>query len=157
MADFSLLPPKIRSTRISHAQLINDKVDGPVIDIGCSVGRTSYELANFFNEPVPGIDLNFAMLKTAAMISEHGRITYCKRREGMVYERKSFPVTFENSSMVDYWVCDAASMPFPGNTFSLAVSLNVLDCLWSPYNHLEELSRILAPHAKAIIATPFYW
>ena len=42
---------------------IKDEIHGPVIDIGCSVGRTSFEVANRYDELVLGIDLNFDMLK----------------------------------------------------------------------------------------------
>lgn len=131
--------------------------EGPVIDLGCSVGRTSFELAGKLDKMVLGVDLNFGMLKTAASILEKGLASYPQRRGGIVFERKTFPAIFEKSEMVDFWVCDATALPFSNEAFALGVSLNVLDCIASPYEHLRELSRILAPEGKAIISSPYDW
>jgi SAM-dependent methyltransferase/uncharacterized protein YbaR (Trm112 family) len=132
-------------------------VKGPVIDIGCAVGRTTFELAHACDEIVLGIDLNFAMLKTAATILEKGYVTYPRRCGGIAFERRSFPAAFENTANVDFWVCDAAALPFSGKTFSAGVSLNVLDCVWSPFDHVKELGRILIPGGNAIVSTPYDW
>lgn len=132
-------------------------VAGPVLDIGCSVGRTTFELAEKFTGPVLGIDLNFSMLKTAANVLRRSEIEYPRRREGVVYERVSFPVSFDHTWRADFWVCDAAALPFAGGAFALAAGLNVLDCVWSPYHHLQELARVLGPGARAIVSTPYDW
>ncbi|MEN6375667.1 MAG: methyltransferase domain-containing protein [Smithella sp.] len=137
--------------------LVPEGLGGCIVDIGCSVGRTTFELASQSDGLVLGIDLNFGMLKVAKDIVDKGRITYPLRREGIVYERRSFPVSFANLSRIDFWVCDAAALPFGREVFSDAVSFNVLDCLWSPNEHLREISRILQPQGKAIISTPFDW
>ncbi len=137
--------------------LLKERLGGCIVDIGCSVGRTTFELANQSDGLVLGVDLNFGMLKVAKDIINKGRITYPLRREGIVYERRSFPADFKNLSRIDFWVCDAAALPFGREAFSGAVSFNVLDCLWSPNEHLREISRILQPQGEAIISTPFDW
>jgi len=137
--------------------LVPEGLGDCIVDIGCSVGRTTFELASQSDGLVLGIDLNFGMLKVAKDIVNKGRITYPLRREGIVYERRSFPADFKNLNRIDFWVCDAAALPFEGEVFSSAVSFNVLDCLWSPNEHLREISRILQPQGKAVISTPFDW
>ncbi len=132
-------------------------VAGPVIDIGCSVGRTSFALAHAIDAPVLGVDLNFDMLRTARRVLEKGVVRYPIRREGIVYDRCEFPAAFEKTGMVDFWACDAMMLPFASETFGLGLSLNVLDCVNSPYEHLQSLSRILMPDARAIISTPYDW
>jgi SAM-dependent methyltransferase/uncharacterized protein YbaR (Trm112 family) len=136
---------------------LKDEIHGPVIDIGCSVGRTSFELAECYDELTLGVDLNFSMLKTAASILDQGRVTYPKRRVGIAFDRKKFSATFEKANNVDFWVCDATALPFTKESFSLGVSLNVLDCVGSPYDHLKELARILKHKAGAIVTTPYDW
>jgi SAM-dependent methyltransferase len=74
-----------------------------------------------------------------------------------VFDRREFPVDFRRSELVDFWACDATSLPFPDETFSLSVGLNVLDCLQSPYTHLTELARILKPDGAAVVTTPYDW
>ncbi|OPY13384.1 MAG: hypothetical protein A4E69_01676 [Syntrophus sp. PtaB.Bin138] len=130
---------------------------GPVIDIGCAVGRTSFELAETLDEVVLGIDLNFGMLKTAATILEKGCISYPRRRGGIAFERREFPAVFEKAEKVDFWVSDATALPFADGTFSAGVSLNVLDCVWSPYDYLKEIGRILMPGGNAVLSTPYDW
>ena len=132
-------------------------VRGPVIDIGCAVGRTSFELAKARDEIVLGVDLNFGMLKTAATILENGYVSYPRRHAGISFDRRRFPAVFEKSGNVDFWVCDATALPFSDQTFSAGVSLNVLDCVWSPYDHLKELGRILMPGGNALVSTPYDW
>ena len=130
---------------------------GPVIDIGCSVGRTSFALAETVDDVILGVDLNFDMLRTAGRILRHGLVRYPLRRVGMVYDRREFAASFPGAHNVDFWACDATALPFAAESFSLAVSLNLLDCVSSPYDHLLTLTRILKPGAKAIICTPFDW
>jgi SAM-dependent methyltransferase/uncharacterized protein YbaR (Trm112 family) len=133
------------------------KVNGPVIDIGCSVGRTTFELAQTVDEKVLGVDLNFAMLKTAASVLESGYVSFPLRRGGIVFDRRKFPVVFEKTENVDFWVCDATALPFSDQTFSAVTSLNVLDCVSSPYGHIKEIGRILMPEGMAAVSTPYDW
>jgi SAM-dependent methyltransferase len=132
-------------------------VKGPVIDMGCAVGRTTFDLAHACDELVLGIDMNFGMLNTATAILREGYVSYPRRRGGIAYERRSFPVIFEKAGKVDFWVCDATALPFSGNTFSAGVSLNVLDCAWSPFDHLKEIGRILMHGGNVIVSTPYDW
>lgn len=132
-------------------------VKGPVIDMGCAVGRTTFELARACDEIILGVDLNFGMLKTASTILEKGYVSYPRRRGGIAFEHRSFPAAFEKAAHVDFWVCDATALPVSGETFSAAVSLNVLDCAWSPYDHMKELGRMLMPGGNALVSTPYDW
>ena len=130
---------------------------GPAVDLGCAVGRTSFELAKTVDDLVLGIDLNFTMIRTAALILNEGRVVYPRRRVGISYEKTEFRAAFEGASKVDFWVCDANSLPFGDETFSLATSLNVLDCVQSPYDHLKEIGRILKPDGGAVVSAPYDW
>jgi len=131
--------------------------EGPILDAGCSVGRSTFELAERHDRLVLGVDLSFSMLQVASRALREGELRYPRRRVGLVYDERSFPVRFPASERVDFWACDAASLPFPERTFSLAASLNLLDCLPSPHEHLGSLARVLAPGARAILCTPHDW
>ena len=155
--DSSVSPGSVLRVLNQGLSAVNDKAYGPVIDIGCSVGRTAFELAGAFDEIVLGVDLNFDMLKTATSILDKARLIYPRRRTGIVFDRREFPAVFERANNVDFWVCDASALPFADESFSFALSLNVLDCVWSPYDHLKELARILKHEASALISTPYDW
>jgi SAM-dependent methyltransferase len=136
---------------------LDQKITGPVIDMGCSVGRTSFELAQVCDDIVLGVDLNFSMVQTASKIMNTGLLSYPKRTVGMVYEPMEYPVNFPKVTHLDFWVCDAMALPFSDGKFCFALSYNVLDCVTSPYDHLKEIARLLGKNAKAIVSSPYDW
>lgn len=147
----------INDVLLRGLETLKGKVSGPIIDIGCSVGRSSFELAESFEDLVLGVDLNFGMLQLAQNILLKNRVVYEKRRVGLVYEKKDFSVIFDNAEKVDFWACDATALPFQNTIFSMALSLNVLDCVSSPYEHLLSITQRLKQGGKVIITTPYDW
>ena len=136
--------------------ILGDIVDGAVIDIGCSVGRSSFYAAEQLNRLVLGVDLTFPMLIMAQNILEHGIISYSKRKVGIVYDYKKYKVNFENIENIDFWVCDATLLPFE-SSFALTLSFNVLDSVNNPYYHLSTMEKVLLPGGKVILTTPYDW
>jgi SAM-dependent methyltransferase/uncharacterized protein YbaR (Trm112 family) len=130
---------------------------GPVLDVGCSVGRTSFHLAGQTSELVLGVDLSVDMLRLAQDVLHHGRVRFPRRRVGLVYERREVEAVFPGAERVDFWAIDATALPFAPGTFGLVASLNVLDCVGSPYDHLAAVSRVLAPGGAGLLACPFDW
>lgn len=130
---------------------------GPILDIGCSVGRSTFVLAERFDKPVLGIDLNFPMLRLAGKVLRERNVCYPRRRVGIVYDRRDFPVAFENTHQVDFWACDATALPMRANQVGAAVSMNLLDCVHSPLDFLTSLGSVLQPGGSAVIACPYDW
>ncbi len=137
--------------------LVDKPPAGPVIDLGCSVGRTTFELAERLDRPVLGIDLNFAMLRLASRVLRHGQVRYPLRHLGLVYDLREFSASFAHAKNVDFWACDLIAPPFRDDLFAAASSLNVLDCVAAPQQALSSLARILAPGGLTWIASPFDW
>jgi SAM-dependent methyltransferase/uncharacterized protein YbaR (Trm112 family) len=125
---------------------------GPMIDLGCSVGRTTFELAGHHDELALGVDLNFSMLRLAAEILRTGRVRYPRRRVGVVYDRREFSYSSTRAENVDI-----LALPFAPQRFSIAVALNVLDCVSSPLEFLQSTCQQLCPGGKLILTTPFDW
>jgi len=130
---------------------------GPVLDAGCSVGRGSFALAEQQDELILGVDLNFSMLRVASEVLRHGRVRYSRRRIGLVYERREFAADFDRAERVDFWACDAAALPFPAETFSFAVNMNVLDCVYGPRELLSSLGCVLKTGGKVVLTCPYDW
>lgn len=130
---------------------------GPILDLGCGVGRTSFALAERTSELVVGIDLHYAMLRVAARILSTGIVKYPRRRTGIVYDRREFAVQFPNSSNVDFWGCDANALPFRDHTFGTSVSMNMLDCVNSPMDYLHSVTRVTASGGKVLLTCPYDW
>jgi SAM-dependent methyltransferase len=131
--------------------------DGPVLDLGCATGRTTFELAAASGRHALGVDLNFPMLRTAQRVLTEGVARYPLRRIGVVYDRREHPAAPPRREHVDFWAADAADLPFADGAAALIVSLNVLDCVQSPRDALAELARVLAPGGVALVTTPYDW
>jgi len=131
--------------------------DGPVLDVGCAVGRTTFALAERRGDLVLGVDLHFAMLRTASRVLRRGVARYPCRRVGLVYDRRELAARFPGAADVDFWCCDATALPFPAATFAGAVGLNVIDCVASPLDTLESFARVLVTGGKALVTTPYDW
>jgi SAM-dependent methyltransferase/uncharacterized protein YbaR (Trm112 family) len=130
---------------------------GPILDLGCAVGRTAFELAERTGSLVLGVDLGYAMLRLAGRTLREGRVRYPRRRVGLVYDRRDVPVSFPGSENVDFWACDVLALPFPAGAFGTITALNVLDCVQSPHVLLAALPRLLAPQGKILLSTPYDW
>ena len=130
--------------------------DGPVLDIGCAAGRTTFDLAATGNL-VLGIDLNWQLLAIGRGVLDQGRISYPLRRSGNRFERCTGRADLPGADRVDFWVADALALPFPSGRFGHVVGLNVLDCVPEPARLIQEISRALAAGGRLALCTPFDW
>jgi SAM-dependent methyltransferase/uncharacterized protein YbaR (Trm112 family) len=138
-------------------RLLRREPAGPVVDIGCAVGRSAFAMAARSDALVLGIDANLPMLRLAQRALVEGRVRYPRRRVGIVYDRREFEATFEGTERVDFWACDALSLPFADEAFGFALGLNVLDCVASPQGLLQEIRRVLVVPGATVVSTPYDW
>ena len=131
--------------------------DGPVLDLGCAAGRSSFDLAGRTADLVVGVDLGFHFLKVAARVLRRGVARYPLRRGGIRYDWREFPVPVPGRDRVDFWACDAARLPFASGSFGGVVCFNLLDCIAGPLDLLRETARVLRPGAPVLIASPYDW
>jgi SAM-dependent methyltransferase len=150
-------PGSMLETLHAGRELAGALPSGPILDVGCGVGRSTFDLAEQSGELVLGVDLNFPMLRLASEALRTGVVRYPRRSGGVVYRRREFPVKFANAQRVDFWACDATALPFPAATFAFASNMNLLDCLYSPHEFLLSLANVLAPGGKTVIACPYDW
>lgn len=133
------------------------KPSAPALDLGCSVGRTTFEIAQRVDDLALGIDLNFAMLKTAQEVLQSGRLSYGRRRVGLVSDRREFSVQLPASERVDFWACDTLALPFTAGQFGTVLAMNLLDCVTSPRDLLAVIRNMLHEGGSALIASPYDW
>jgi SAM-dependent methyltransferase/uncharacterized protein YbaR (Trm112 family) len=129
----------------------------PTIDIGCGPGRTTIAIAEQKNCMTLGVDLNFSMLRVASNILRRKRVTYPRRRVGLVYDRREFDVEFSSLDRVDFWACDGLALPFSDAIFARAIGINVLDSVGTPCSLLSSIARVLQPNGSALLACPYDW
>jgi SAM-dependent methyltransferase len=128
-----------------------------LLDLGCGVGRSAFQLAGAGPELVLGADLSFSMIQLAQAALQDDAVVYPRRRLGLVYERCRGETVFPHKDKVDFWVCDALSLPFGAASAGAVVGLNLLDSVQSPLGLIDEAGRVLTLGGEACFATPFDW
>ena len=127
--------------------------DGPLVDLGCAAGRSTVELSGG-ERMVLGVDMNLNLLRHAQNILRRGRCNYPRRRTGLVFDQRDFPVDAD-LSQVDFWCCDVRSLPFVDDRFAGAAALNLLDSVSEPEVMLTETLRVSS--GPVAISSPFDW
>ena len=130
---------------------------GPVVDLGCSVGRVAFEWASRVDDLVLGVDVNFSMLQVAQRILREGLVSYPLRRIGVVYDRVAHSVASPGAERVDFWAADALALPFRAGVFGAGTALNLLDCVGAPSRFLDGAAAVLRQGAPFLLATPYDW
>lgn len=137
--------------------LLGEMPQAPAIDIGCAVGRTTFELAAQLKGTVLGVDMSFPVLRVAQQVLRDGRISFPLKRVGIVFDHHEFETDLDNAQYVDFWACDAQALPFADESFRFISSLNVIDTVAAPRKALTSISNLLANKGKAILSTPYDW
>ena len=137
--------------------LLMHRPQGVWLDIGCSLGRGTVELARTTGELAVGLDLNFSMLRVAQRIRRERRVRYSKRRVGLVFDPVDYEVPDLPAEQVSFWCADVAMIPFADGVFAGSLAMNMLDCAQSPLGLLFEMGRVTAPGSESILCTPFDW
>ena len=138
------------------ARLGGDAGSGVVLDLGCNVGRLTFDLAKTADH-VLGIERSFEAVKRAREIARTGRVAFHLKDEG---DRGRY-VDLDASSIVRpnvEFVCgDAAALPLPPACADTIVAANLLDRLPRPEVFLERADRALRPGGRLILSLPFTW
>jgi len=138
--------------RLMHAH------PGMCLDIGCAVGRLSFEMAQKCDF-VLGLDNSAAFVQTARELIVHGHKTLQLPDEGRLTltSHLQLPETWSRGNL-EFIVADVQALPVRSDLFSSAASLNMVDKVPHPLTHLRESNRVLAPrHAQFLLSDPFSW
>jgi putative 4-mercaptohistidine N1-methyltranferase len=127
------------------------------LDLGCSVGRISFELARHIGSVV-GIDYSHQFIEAAKNIQNSGRVEMHLKREGALGDK--IVRDFGNDidlNRVAFNQGDAERLPQSIGTFDVIVLANILDRLPHPRNCLRNLKDLTQPGGQLIICSPFTW
>ena len=127
------------------------------LDLGCAVGRSTFELARHFREVI-GIDFSQAFVDAANQLKQDGRRQATLREEG---ERvRSIEVQVDPSigrDRVSFERGDAQDLRSDLGSFDAVIACNLICRLADPKALLERLPSLVKPGGQLFLTTPFTW
>lgn len=130
------------------------------LDLGCAVGRSSFELARHFDR-VTGIDFSARFISSGVQLAEHGAVRYTLTEEGDLvsyHERTLRDVGLDDvRGKVEFLQGDACNLKRIFCGYDLILAANLIDRLYSPRKFLEEVHARINPGGLLIIASPYTW
>lgn len=131
---------------------------GAGLDTGCATGRFTFEMAKKCDFVI-GIDMSESFISAARQILRDGKLVFEVREEGMIRTERSFALPDSpDTKNVEFIVGDARVLPFRSGIFSRLASLNLIDKVPRPMDHLREVNRVACREdAELLISDPFSW
>lgn len=128
------------------------------LDMGCAVGRTSFELARAFDEVV-GIDLSHRFVEAAATLAENGIMHYQVPDEGELRLQRHTDLEtlgLTRARQRARFLQGDASQPDPElGTFDLVFAGNLIDRLADPAAFLAQMPGLVRPGGVLVITSPY--
>ena len=130
------------------------------LDIGCAVGRTSFELARGFSR-VTGLDYSARFIRIAVDLKEKGYIRYVLPEEGEIvsyHEKHLHQFGLEPvKNKVDFYQADACNLKPLYTGYDLVLACNLIDRLYDPAKFLTMIHERINKGGLLILVSPYTW
>jgi putative 4-mercaptohistidine N1-methyltranferase len=125
------------------------------LDIGCAVGRATFELTRGFDEVV-GVDYSKLFVDTCSVLREKGQLGYSVKRQG---ELSTNLVAVIDSSIdrskARFQRGDACSLPLDIGQFDCVLAANLIDRLHTPQAFLDRMPSLITKGGILVITSPY--
>jgi putative 4-mercaptohistidine N1-methyltranferase len=127
------------------------------LDLGCAVGRSSFELARTHREVI-GIDFSHAFIAAARHLAEKGPLPYTYTEEGtLTREALAEPPVGVDKSRLRFEQGDATELRPDLGAFDTVLAANLLCRLPEPRRALARFPELVKPGGRLIITSPYTW
>jgi 5-histidylcysteine sulfoxide synthase/putative 4-mercaptohistidine N1-methyltranferase len=130
------------------------------LDLGCAVGRASFELAKEF-EHVTGIDFSARFIRIALQLKEKGNAYFELVEEGDVvsyHEALLTEIGLDRvADRVEFFQGDATNLKPQFTGYDLVLAANLIDRLYDPKKFLETVHERLNLGGILVITSPYTW
>jgi putative 4-mercaptohistidine N1-methyltranferase len=127
------------------------------LDLGCAVGRASFELARRCSEVV-GIDYSDRFIKVAEHLKANGSFLFGCIEQGELSRPCHAVVSAEiDRRRVAFEQGDALNLRPDLGRFDVVLMANLIDRLSDPHQCLERLPALLNSGGQLIITSPYTW
>jgi putative 4-mercaptohistidine N1-methyltranferase len=127
------------------------------LDLGCAVGRSSFELARECAEVI-GIDYSQSFVRAATRLRDAGELAYTRVDEGPRTTRlvARVPAGIERSR-VQFERGDAQELRGGLGVFDVVLMANLIDRLRAPGKCLAQLGGLVKTGGQLVITSPYTW
>ncbi len=130
------------------------------LDLGCSVGRSSFELAKTFDE-VLGIDFSANFINVGVKLKKYENLTFKVRVEGELFEDKTISLKNLNlddvKNKVEFMQGDACNLKEIYSNYDLIFCSNLIDRLYYPQKFLDDIPNRVNKDGLLVIISPYTW
>ncbi len=141
-------------------EVMKDKPRKKAFDIGCAIGRSTFELARGFDEVI-GVDFSARFIQEAERLKQDTVLHYTMPTEGELesfHEVRLAKFALENvRNKVSFWQADACNLKPIFKGFDLIFAGNLIDRLYDPQKFLESLSDRMNDGGILILSSPYTW
>ena len=130
------------------------------LDLGCSVGRSSFELAKTFDE-VLGIDFSANFINVAVKLKKYENLIYKDVIEGDIYDEKQISLKTlgleDIKDKVSFKQGDACNLKEIYTAYDLIFCSNLIDRLYYPQKFLEDIPKRINKDGLLVLLSPYTW
>jgi len=130
------------------------------LDLGCAVGRSSFELARRFKK-VDAVDFSTRFIRNAESLNEHGNVRYLITDEGELSTLKQVSLDdlglAETADRVHFSQGDACNLKPLYKDYDLIFAGNLIDRLYEPVLFLESIQERLNRGGLLVLTSPYTW
>ena len=136
-------------------ELIAPPAQGRALDLGCAVGRSSFELAALGFSEVIGIDYSHSFIDAAKALQTGAPLTYERLDEGS--QRTTLTALAKPSAGIHFEQGDAMNLRSDLGAFDLVHAANLLCRLTHPQKLIDRLHDLVKPSGQLLLTTPCTW
>ena len=131
---------------------------GVALDAGGAVGRFAFEMSGRCDFAI-GIDTSVAFVRAARQLMQERSLSFALKEEGQLGREATIRLPDDwRSERVEFLVANALALPLRRDAISLFASLNLVDKVPAPLDHLREMNRVTRDRdAQFLLSDPFSW
>ena len=142
-------------------ELMQGRRMGHALDLGCAMGRASFELAKGGFQQVTGLDFSTRFFRLAARMQEEGNLRYAFPEEGEIVSYHEVTLAEfgleQIKQRVQFYQADACNLPEKFSGYDLVLAANLIDRLYSPRRFLSTIHQRMNQGSLLVLTSPYSW
>ncbi len=141
-------------------EVISQSPRNRALDIGCSVGRSAFELSKIYKE-VDALDFSARFIQIGSQMQQLGRLRYERKEEGELstFQERTLKQIGINqlNCKINFLQQDACNMKARFKDYDLVLAVNLIDRLSQPDRFLIDIGKRINIGGYLVMASPYTW